>query len=179
MKFMVLSLLLLSAFNALEAQVILKDNHRGYHGTSKNIINLLNKFKNSCLDSSIRYNYSNVSFTPKKTIQFLNKNFSTHIFSSCSFLQTSSSGITSDEKNETIILGIIEIGFNSTDKLNSALRTIKNSHREAFMSEVFTPFVLLKENSSLILIHSETRYKPIDCFFEYLRGLKGEYVKIN
>jgi hypothetical protein len=173
MKFLALFIAVMMIFIKSHAQVI-TDTSRCSGGNYQGSIKfLIDEFKSRCLERDQEHNFVDVAFSNVKTVSFLNHIFDTHIFNHYCFLEKSSSRIEFPNKSRNIILGMIEISFESKKDIEKA------THRSVFNLEVATPFILLKEKSTIVIVFAEVtslNRDTVSCFFNRLKALKGQYV---
>jgi len=182
MKFIILFLIVMFDMAKVHGQIIADTSLCEGSKRKGHLEFLIDRFKNECLDQTTQYNYVNVAFSNKKTILFLNKNFKTHIFNRVCFLEKSSSRIILADGNDYLVFGMVEVGFGSNKELDRAIKIIKSGHLNVFQIEVATPFVLLKEEDTLILVFAEIKVANravVDCFLDKLKAIKGQYVRIK
>jgi hypothetical protein len=171
MKVFIMCFIILQIYASSHAQVI-SDTCRDGIQRQGHLKHLIDEFKANCVSQGSQYNYKNAAFSNNSTIAFLNKALETTIFNKYRFLEKSSNAIISNDENNGVNWGMVEVGFGSVTEMKEAIKIIKRSMpSNRFMMEVLTSFVLLIEKDTIILVYSEYADREImKCFFNRIKG---------
>lgn len=111
---------------------------------------------------------------PVTQVDFLNKQFSTTLFSQAKLMSVADVETIFSEDSSAHI-AIIETGFNQCEQLTSAYQKVKARGSDKFNLKVLNQFRIYKQDHSLIFVISETPLEPqIRQLFTWLDASKHD-----
>jgi len=171
-----LVLIAMLSLSRSQAQVVTDTSRCGNINKKGHLRSLLEGFKNTCLNKTANYNFTDVAFSNSRTISYLNRSFRTKIFNNYCFLEKSSSTIAYQIGEPKVSFAMVEIGFRTKKDKANALAIIRSAHDDYFPGlELMTGFVLLKEEDTIVLVFAEEEFlqhELMRCFFSELKTMK-------